>query len=99
MQIEGIEGLLRICVCQLQKKEGEHSCFFLEALVPEEKGNAYLQQVHKPIKVYLTEDSGEKGVTKQEASKWISDNIDDFKRIQIEVDGMTKVEQEEFGFL
>ena len=61
MQIEGIEGLLRICVCQLQKKEGEHSCFFLEALVPEGKGNAYLQQVHKPIKVYLTEGLGEKG--------------------------------------
>ena len=60
MQIEGIAGLLRICACQLQKKEGEHSCFFLEALVPEGKGNAYLQQVHKPIKVYLTEDSGEK---------------------------------------
>ena len=61
MQIEGIEGLLRVYTCQLQKKEGQHSRFSLEALVPDGKGNAYLQQVHSPIKVYLTEKSGEKG--------------------------------------
>ena len=40
-----------------------------------------------------------KGVTKEEASKWISDNIEDFKRIQVEVDAMTRIEQEEYGFL
>ena len=40
-----------------------------------------------------------KGTTKEEASKWISDNIEDFKRIQVEVDAMTRIEQEEFGFL
>ena len=40
-----------------------------------------------------------KGTTKEEATKWISDNIEDFKRIQVEVDAMTRIEQEEFGFL
>ena len=40
-----------------------------------------------------------KGTTKEEASKWISDNIEDFKRIQVEVDAMTRIEQEEYGFL
>ena len=27
MQIEGIEGLLRVYTCQLHKEEGQHSCF------------------------------------------------------------------------
>ena len=40
-----------------------------------------------------------KGTTKEEATKWISDNIEDFKRIQVEVDAMTRIEQEEYGFL
>ena len=40
-----------------------------------------------------------KGTTKEEASKWISNNIEDFKRIQVEVDAMTRIEQEEYGFL
>lgn len=61
MQIEGIEGLLRVYTCQLHKEEGQHSCFSFEALVPDGKGAAYLQQVHNPIKAYLTEESGEKG--------------------------------------
>ena len=60
MQIEGIEGLLRVYTCQLHKEEGQHSCFSFEALVPDGKGAAYLQQVHNPIKAYLTEESGEK---------------------------------------
>lgn len=48
---------------------------------------------------HFEEDILFKGATKEEASKWISDNIEDFKRIQIEVDAMTRIEQEEFGFL
>ena len=48
---------------------------------------------------YEEEDIWFKGTTKKEASKWISDNIEDFRRIQIEVDAMTRIEQEEVGFL
>ena len=48
---------------------------------------------------YEEEDILFKGATKEEASKWISDNIEDFKRIQVEVDAMTRIEQEEYGFL
>ena len=48
---------------------------------------------------YFEEDILFKGATKEEASKWISDNIEDFKRIQVEVDAMTRIEQEEYGFL
>ena len=48
---------------------------------------------------YFEDDILFKGTTKEEARKWISDNIEDFKRIQIEVDAMTRIEQEEYGFL
>ena len=48
---------------------------------------------------YFEEDILFKGSTKEEASKWISDNIEDFRRIQVEVDAMTRIEQEEYGFL
>lgn len=40
-----------------------------------------------------------KGKTKADAQKWISDNIEDFKRIQTMVDTMSIVEYEEYGFL
>ena len=48
---------------------------------------------------YFEDDILFKGETKEEASKWINDNIEDFKRIQVEVDAMTRIEQEEYGFL
>ena len=35
-----------------------------------------------------------KGKTKEDAQKWISDNIEDFKKIQIEVDALTEIEEE-----
>ena len=68
---------------------------------PTKKQLEFIKVMESYLYPYYYEEEGIlfKGTTKQEASKWISDNIDDFKRIQIEVDGMTKVEQEEFGFL
>ena len=48
---------------------------------------------------YFEDDILFNGTTKEEASKWINDNIEDFKRIQVEVDAMTRIEQEEYGFL
>ena len=37
-----------------------------------------------------------KGKTKEDAQKWINDNIEDFKKIQIEVDALTEI-KEEYG--
>ena len=48
---------------------------------------------------YFEDDILFNGTTKEEASKWINDNIEDFKRIQVEVEGMTRIEQEEYGYL
>ena len=48
---------------------------------------------------YEEEDILFKGTTKEEASKWISDNIEYFRRIKVKVDAMTRIEQEEYGFL
>ena len=68
---------------------------------PTHKQLEFIKVMESYLYPYYYEEEGIlfKGTTKQEASKWISDNINDFKRIQIEVDGMTKVEQEEFGLL
>ena len=55
---------------------------------------SYLYQYY-----YFEDDILFKGTTKEEASKCIRDNIKDFKRIQVKVNAMTRIEQEEFGFL
>lgn len=60
MQIEGMAGLLRLYTYQLDKKEGQHSHFSFTALVADGTGSQYMQQVKKPIKVYLTDDTGKK---------------------------------------
>ena len=38
-----------------------------------------------------------KGETKKDAQKWISDNIENFKRIQAEVDALNMIQQEEYS--
>ena len=48
---------------------------------------------------YFEDDILFNGTTNEEASKWINDNIEDFTRIQVEVDAMTRIEQEEYGLL
>ena len=68
---------------------------------PTKKQLDFIKVMESYLYPYYYEEKGIlfKGSTKEEASKWISDNINDFRRIQIEVDGMIRIEQEEFGFL
>lgn len=46
---------------------------------------------------YYDDDVLFKGETKEDARKWISDNIEDFKRIRVEVDALNMIQQEEYS--
>ena len=66
---------------------------------PTKKQLSFIETIEDYLKYYYGDDIKFKGNTKKEAQEYISEHIDEFKKVQREVDAITQIEQENFGFL